>query len=271
MGLGVVFVSGPRRSGKSELIRTMIDRVYDQQPHYIRLTPAGSDKKRPAPSARPAPKCGVASARWLEYDAERIFEVLPSALTAIHRTDRFGSVVIEADTDPALRSAYPYDYRVFVMPMPSGIGDVFRSSHGAAAEFRRVLDDTTAFASEFFGLFEGRGSDDVDPPEDRPDLSVAQMRRFLQSPLGDELASRIQLMAPYHGLVESDVIVINNALGEPGRKSRDCIARIELLLERARAHSHCSTELFHCDPSNLDGEICRKLLNALRPMCVGGT
>ena len=82
----------------------------------------------------------------------------------------------------------------------------------AAEELRRVLDDTAAFASEIFGLFTNR--EDREPSEPRPELSATQMRGFLYSPLGDELATRIQLLQPYHGLVESDVIVVNTQTGE---------------------------------------------------------
>ena len=62
MGLAVTFVSGPRSSGKSTLIRRMIDRLFSIKPHYLRLVLAGSDKLPPKPSDKPVPECGVASA-----------------------------------------------------------------------------------------------------------------------------------------------------------------------------------------------------------------
>ena len=97
MGLCVTFVSGLRRSGKSAVIRSMIDRLCKRQPHYIRLAKSGGDKKPPPTTPKPPDDCGLASARWLTYDDERAFDVLPGALAAIHREDRFGTVVIEAD------------------------------------------------------------------------------------------------------------------------------------------------------------------------------
>ena len=235
MGLGVTFVSGPRCSGKSTLIRRMIDRLYSDQPHYLRLVAAGSDKRPPKPTGKPIAECGVASARWVDYDAEHVFEVLPDALTAIHRRDRFGSVIIEADADPNLRHAYPYDYRVFIMPTPGAVTEVFRDPARAAEELKRVLDDTAAFASEIYGLFSTNGHDEVDPSEERADLTDSQMRGFLYSPMGDELATRIQLRQPYHGLVESDVIVVNPGVGASGPETADCVRRIEKLLKRIRA------------------------------------
>lgn len=269
MGLSVTFVSGLRRSGKSALIRAMIDRLWKTEPHYIRLVNSGSDKRPPRTSARLPPRCGVASARWLEYEAGNIFEILPEALTAVHRKDRYGSVVIEADADPTLRHAYPYDHRVFVMPMPRAVREVFREPVRAAEELHRALDDTAAFASEIFGLFAQQDQDDVDPSEERPDLTDAQMRGFLYSPLGDELATRIQLQQAYHGLVESDVVVVNTGLDARGAETDKCLRRIDRLLERIRGVSGRSSELFFCDPRDQNDKTCKKLLKALGPMCRG--
>ncbi len=270
MGLGVTFVSGLRRSGKSALISLMVRELWSTQPHYIRMVRTGGDKLQPKSVARPAEDCGVASARWLEYDSERVFEILPEALTAIHRRDRYGSVVIEADADPNLRYAYPYDHRVLVMPMPESIGDIFREPGQAAHELRRVLDDTAAFASEIFGLFAHNGDEDREPSEARPDFSATQMRGFLYSPLGDELATRIQLQPEYHGLVETDVIIVNPSVGAATVETPVCLRRIERLLERVHGVTGRRGELFVCDPANPTGRVEKKLLKALEPMCVGG-
>ena len=270
MGLSVTFVSGVRRSGKSAVVRTMIDRLWKTRPHYIRLVGTGSDKLPPKRPAKLPQDTGVASARWLEYDEDRVFEILPDALTAIHRSDRYGCVVIEADADPILRHAYPYDHRVFVMPVPLGITAVFRDPVQAANELHRALEDTAAFAEEIFGLFAQDGQEDVDPPEARPELSETQMRGFLYSPLGDELATRIQLQQPYHGLVESDVIIVNSSVGVRGPDTDDCLHRIERLLSRVRGVSGRRGELFLCNPVDPCGKVGKTLLKALKPMCVGG-
>lgn len=270
MGLSVTFVSGPRGAGKSALIRAMLDHIWTKPPHYLRLVLAGSDKKPPATASKKTPQCAVASARWLEYDPEYVFDILPNALSAIHRKDRFGSVVVEADADPALRHAYPYDHRIFVMPLPEAIEEVFRDPVCAARELRRALDDTAAFASEIFGLFGQGGPEDGDCPEPRPALTRTQMRGFLYSPLGDELATRIQLQQPYHGLVESDVIVVNTAAGASNEQTAECLRRIERLLERVRGLSGRRGELFLCDPTDGNTRQCKALRKALEPMCHGG-
>lgn len=271
MGLSVTFVSGPRRSGKSSLIQAMIHQVWKTPPHYLRLAKSGSDKTPPKPCPdKPSTECGVASAKWLDYDPEHVFAILPEALAAIHCRDRYGSVVIEADADPNLRCAYPYDYRVFVMPLPTTIREVFRATDRAAEELRRVLDDTAAFASEIFGLFDRNGVDGPEPSEDRPDMTKSQMRGFLYSPLGDELATRIQLQQPYHGLVESDVIVVNTRVGQRGPETEECLRRVGRLLARIRGVSGRRGELFMSDLCDQDGSIDRPLLKALKPMCMGG-
>ncbi len=270
MGLSVTFISGPRRSGKSALIQAMIHGLYKNEPHYIRLVKSGSDKHAAKPPAKPTEKCGVASARWMEYDDDQIFAILPEALSAIHKRDRYGSVVVEADADPTLRCAYPYDHRVFVMPLPASVRDVFRDTSHAARELQRVLDDTAAFASEIFGLF-GRDRDDAcDPSEERCDVTATQMRGFLYSPLGDELATRIQLQQPYHGLVESDVIVVNETVGQRSPDTEECMRRVARLLARLQGAGQRRSEMFICPITDKSADLDRQLLKALKPMCEGG-
>ena len=269
MGLCVTFVSGVRRSGKSSVIEEMVSRVWKKPPHYLRLIKSGSDKTLKKGACKPNQTCDVASARVVEYSEQRIFEILPEALSEIHHKDRYGSVVIEADSDPNLRHAYPYDNRLFVMPVPGRIDEVFRKPECAADELKRALDDTATFASEIFGLLHQVPEDLLDPHEDRTPLSMAHMRSFLYSPLGDELATRIQLQATYHGLVESDVIIVNDRVGSDGPETDECINRIRGLLQRLRGSGR-PNELFRCDPcSGADGER-EKLFTALEPFCQGG-
>jgi hypothetical protein len=97
------------------------------------------------------------------------------------------------------------------------------------------------------------------------------MRGFLYSPLGDELATRIQLQQTYHGLVESDVIVVNPGVGETGPGTAECLGRIRRLLQRIRRIPERHGDLFLCDPRNPDRKVYKKLLKALQPMCRGGT
>ena len=270
MGLCVTFVSGPEHTGKTAVIGALTGRLRKRKPHYLRLAKNGTGNHSGRQEGKPLPEFGLPSIRWVEYDEEHIFEILPEALANIHRQDRFGSVVVEGDADPSLRCAYPYDYRIFVMPLPSMMETVFRDQNTAAAEFSRVLDDTQAFASEVFGLHAGDGHDDCEPSEDRATLSNAQMQAFLYSPLGDELATRIQLQPPYHGLVESDVVIVNTRIGQRTSETDDCLHRIEMMVKRSRSNSSRKSQLFRCDPCNQRCPVAKKLLKALEPMCRGG-
>ena len=270
MGLSVTFVSGPRRSGKSAVIRAMIDRLWRHAPHYIRLVRIGSGKRPPKQPVQEPADLGVASARWLRYDDERIYEVLPEALTVIHRRDRFGSVVIEADADPVVRHAYPYDHRLFVMPVPESMNDIFRTPGEAAEALRDLLKDTATFASEMFGLLEEDPADSETGGEERSDLTATQWRGFLYSPLGDELTTRVQLQPPYHGLVESDVVIVNTAVGSAAVDGNPCLEKTTQLLSHLRKLSGHGSELYICDIHGDHDPIRRQLLKALKPMCRGG-
>lgn len=265
MGLTVTFVSGPRHAGKSTVIEALLGDLYKRPPHYLRLARIAGDKKPPPPTAKPPGWCGVGSARWLNYDRDLIFEVLPEALTRIHKRDRYGAVIIEADADPNLRHAYPYDRRIFVMPAPGSLHEVFRSVREAATALQDVLDDTASFAREIYGMIDGDPADD-DGHEDRPAFTVRQLRGFLNSPLGDELATRIQFQPAYHGLVESDVVLINTGVGGTSAAVDECVRRIERLLARLRGRSARKNTLFCCDPVDRHDPLRKKLIKTLKEL-----
>lgn len=265
MGLKVIFVSGPRRSGKSCLIESMLSELYRKKPpHYLRLAAAKGDKRQPA-IAKPPQQCGVNSARWLSYDRDEIYEVLPQALTRIHSEDRYGTVLIEADADPDLRNVYPYDRRVFVMRAPQALTEVFRTAREAAEALKDVLDDTAAFAREIYGMVENSPAD-TGTHEMRPKLTLAQMRGFLSSPLGEELATRIQFQPDYHGLVESDLILINCGAGDPSELVDECVERLERLLARLRGPASREPLIYCCDPLDGRDSLRKKLFKSLRDL-----
>lgn len=254
MALTVVFVSGPRRSGKSTVIQQIATDCLDQSPHYLRLTSANGDKHPPAHAAAPREQdCRVASARWVRYEEDRVFEFLPGVLSRIHRCDRKGFVFIEADSDPLLRHAYPYDFRIFVMPAPRRSSEVFRTGNQAAEAFRAALEDTAAFAGEIYGLVEDRETlDAVDPgaSEPRSALTAAQLRGLMNSPLGDELATRILLQPSHHGLLESDVVIVNTAVGGMTQVVDECVGRLERVLHHVHGNGERGHLMFSCDPAD---------------------
>lgn len=238
MALTVLFVSGPRRCGKSAVIQQIIHDCCDKAPHYLRVASLSGDKRPPCEAKAPAGNdCGVASAQWINYDEDRVFEFLPAALTKIHAKDRKGCVIIEADADPILRHAYPYDFRIFVMPAPHRPSEVFRTTTQAAEAFKHTLNDTAAFVGEIYGLVESKSEldkVDCDASEHRTSLTAAQLRGLMNTPLGDEIATRLLLQPSYHGLIESDVVMVNTAVGGMTPVVDECVRRLERVLDHVR-------------------------------------
>jgi len=275
MGLRVTLVSGPRKSGKSAVIRALIDRVCKQRPHFVRMVRIGPKTRIPRLCSTSQSHPGVASLRRLEYDDQRIFTVLPETLTTIHKQDRYGLVLIEANADPILRNAYSFDHRIFVLPLPQSVYQVFRTPKESAAALKDVLKDTTIFASEIFGMWGNSSPLDSDLvegdiTEDRTDLSAAQWRGFLHTPLGEELATRIQLQPAYHGLLESDVVIVNTGVGEKGLHTEPCLQKLNTLLGKMRKLTERKSLLFTCDLYGGHDLTSDRLLEALQPMCHGG-
>ena len=273
MPLETLFISGPSGGGKSTVARMIADRAVDRPAHYLRMKRARDDhtnavREVQVPDDRPAGD-DWASVHQVSYTTERVFETLPDGLRAVRRRDLRGFTVIEADIDPALRHAYPYDYRVFVMPAPADLFTVFRTPREAAAALQQVMQDTSTFATEIFGLFDAAGLDDTagvehlgprpgasrDEAIENLDVGESQIHQFLGSPIGAEIASRIQLEPDYHALVESDVVVINTGAGSTDGLE-PCVQRLEKLLGRLRQDARRHSVLYwgdirdHHDPAH---------------------
>lgn len=268
MGLVVTIVNGPRRSGKSTIIREMVATVYRTPPHYLRLTRNDGDKLRPAPCAAGNPSdCGVASAAWVGYDPERVFEVLPEALAGVARRDPNAHVVIEADADPSLRQAFTYHARLFVMRAPAGEHEVFRSCAEAAGRLQAALNDTSTFATEVFGLCGEIGASDDDAHQNLPGFTPLQMQSFLHSPLGCQLALRSQLQPAYHAILDSNVIVMNTAVGGTGPDVDATRRRLDSLVSHMHRGSPRPSRLFCCDFMDPQDPLRDDLFGALRAAC----
>jgi hypothetical protein len=279
-------ISGPRRSGKSTLARFLAEHVLDRPPHYLRLQPAPDTYTNAVLVYQSADNDPIgqswSSAHLVSYTLDRLFETIPEGLRTVRRQDRDGFAVIEADAEPSLRHAYPYDYRVFIMSAPSDLYTVFRTPDAAAAALQQVLQDTAAFASEIFGLFDDEMFDDNVGVEhyrparsehgsetslERLNIAEAQIRHFISSPLGAEIASRIQLQPDYHALVEADVVIVNSKrLGRQRREVLDeCVSRLQKLLSRIRQDARRQSVLYWGDIRENDPTR-RKLVQRLKQL-----
>jgi len=274
MPIETLFISGPPQSGKSTVARLIAERVIERPIHHLRMRKATDDHTNAIMRTKPSQTESIgkewASTHEVIYTKERIFETLPDGLRAVRTLDHTGFAVIEADSDPTLRHAYPHDYRAFVMPSPGDVHEVFRTPADAAVALQQVMQDTASFASEIFGLFDAAGLDDsagVSHSKSRAnaaagqaveqlDIAENQLRQFLSSPIGAEIASRIQLQPEFHALVESDVVVINTGLGCASDALDDCTQRLEKLLARVRQDARRRSvlywgDLMECrDPTN---------------------
>lgn len=266
MRFRVVMVSGPRRAGKSAVISALLDEVCTAAPHYLRLVAKSGTKQAPRGIARSAEECGVRTARWVDYDLSCVFEVLPEALAAIHRRDRHGCVLIEADVDPNLRHAYPYDFRVFVMPAPEDVHDVFRTPRQARAALQAVLHDTMAFAGEIYGMAESAEGGDAERHERRSPMSDTQITRLLHSPLGRDLACRTQCRPEYHDFLDCDVVVMNTGRGGTSSAVDESALRLEKLLRQADPEGTLKTEVFCCDIADHEDPRRQKLIAYFRDL-----
>ncbi len=260
----VVFVSGPPGGGKTLLVQLMAQEAMRQRPHHIRLVPSSGELSAMLRLVRPtAPLMSFASSREVEYYTDCCFEVISQALQALPPSGPPDIVLVEGGADPCLRYAYPYDRRIFVMPAPSDVYEVFRTPEQAAVALQKVMEDTASFAAEIFGLFDGdQVEEDIGlvksgghpiwswdcPATDAVEVNETQLRNFLDSPIGAEIASRIQLQPDYHGLAESDVIVLNTAVGVTSHVIDEVSRRLDLLLSRIRGQVQSDAMLFCCDP-----------------------
>ncbi len=283
MPVETLFINGPPGSGKTTVARLVADEVLERPAHYLRIRVASDGHTNMILPVEP--RAGGDSPSWasehlVRYTADRVFETVPEALRKVRRLQRRAFAILEADADPALRHAFPYDYRVFVMPAPADVHAVFRTPRAAAIALQQVMQDTAAFASEIFGLFETESLEDsvgvkYHPPArdaergqevERLEITEAQIRQFLRSPLGGEIASRIQLQPAYHALVESDVVLINTGIGGETDALNECLTRIEKLLARIRHDTRRHSVLYWGDISSRDDPTYSKLLRRLRAL-----
>ncbi len=262
MAFKVTIVTGPRRSGKTEIIRTIIDEVCKHEPHYIRLAALDGTKRPPKEPPRKAQDCHVATATWINYDPNRVFEAVPRVLTAVHRKDADACVIMEGDTDPSLRSAYPYDYKLFVMPAPWDVHDVFRTDAEAEDALQSVLNDTVMFTKEIYGI--SADDDSIsEGHERRKDMSDSQIGVLMRSPLGQELAARIRCQPEYHGVAESDIVVVNTGVGGTTAVVDEVVQRLEKLVRGSHTGEQAHPQIFCCDICDADDPRRQRLIERL--------
>jgi hypothetical protein len=276
-----IFVSGPPGGGKTCLVDLMAKEAMHRPPHHVRLVSTHSGSGGHLKLVRSVERGGCASTRRVRYDQDCCYEVIADVVRSIPVAGRPSIMVIEGDADPCLRYAYPYDRRIFVMPSPRDVYDVFRTPQQAALALQKVMEDTATFAAEIYGLFDDEQIESdtgLIQPEGGPtwswgktahsavEVDESQLQNFLDSPIGMEIASRIQLQPDYHGLVESDVILLNTAVGATSDVMDEVNRRLELLLSRIRGQVQNDGLLFCCDPCEIQDPRRTRLVEKLSLM-----
>ncbi len=261
MGLTVSLVTGPRQAGKTSLIRIIKDEVCKSTPHLLRLIPANQSRLSAAGSNKRSFQSDAGFENVI-YEPDRVFETLPEILTRIHAEDRYGCVIVEGDTDPNLLQAYPYDFEIFIMPAPECEDEIFRSKDQVKKAFEDAMNDTAAFTSEIFGVVGVEDSWTGETKTPKPNMSDTQMLRAMDSPLGQELASRIQCLPDYRGLIDSNAIVVNTGIGGTSGAADAVVARLEKLISKHNP-SNRNQSVYCCDVLDPHDPRRKKLLSQL--------
>jgi len=269
MALTVILVCGPSKAGKSLLVRMLARRTGRGRCWHLRVLPHGAQHDPRFDEVAPDLFAGAYCVR---YRPDQVFEMLPEVVRKISRHQADATVLVEADADPALRYAFPYDYRLFILAAPRNYHEVFRTTVQAAAAMKQMMEDTASFAAEMFGLFDHQAISS-DPqitklrcpawhPQAVVEIDQQQLQDFLSTPLGAEIASQVQLQPAYHGLIDSDVVVVNLAARPAADTTQECCTRIDGLLARLHAYDN-KPQLYCCDPTNSQDPRSTELLSHL--------
>lgn len=274
-----ILIVGPRGSGKRAFANCVALRLaVENPPKVLRLHrrpgTADSDVKR----AGLGEACGELETWIVDYCPERVFEDLSVALKAVRGRQKQCTTFVLAEPDASLRYAYEYAARVFLVPPTLTMESVFRPSNEAAVALQEVMQDTAAFASEIFGLFEHGllGAEDAATKtivlgrdrglEQHVSLRPDDVRQFLASPLGVEIASRIQLQPQYHGLAESDLIILNAGDSADTPEADKTLRSLEMFLARIGEATARPRPVYSCDLLDHDDPIMPAVISALKPL-----
>jgi len=230
----ILHISGPPASGKTTLARILAARAGASRPYYLRLD---VHTERPAQPLRLSVSLDeMADCARRTVRSDLVFEEVSEAIREIAPPDERPTIIVETGAEPCFRHAYPYDVKVFILAVPDDLETVFRSPMETAVAIDRAMEDTAEFAAELFGLdrdFHDSGAlPAIDATRDgRATAEIAQSaEEFLQSDVGTEIASRMQLQPAYHAIIDSDVILLNLAAGKDRELTMRCAQQIVSLL-----------------------------------------
>jgi hypothetical protein len=274
-----MLIVGPPGSGKRSFASRLAPRLALENPPKVLCLHRRPGAEQPVVAcADDGDACAGLETFAVDYCPERVFEYLPVAIKAVRGRQKFCTTFVLAEPDPSLRYAFGYAGRVFLLPPTLTMHQVFRPAKEAALALQEVMQDTAAFASEIFGLFEHGllGAEDAATKtivlgrdrtiREQVNLMPDDVRRFLATPLGVEIASRIQLQPTYHGLAESDVIVVNAGAVSDTAEADRALRSVEMFLARIADATARARPVFQCDFSDDDDPMLPAVLRALNPL-----
>ncbi len=235
MSVVTLQITGPADSGKTDVANHIATALAPSRPYYLRVDAV----RPPHPNlrlSRPLPL--MKNARRLLVDPGSIYESVSEAIGVIATVDPDAIVIVENDNEPCFRAAYPYHIKCFVLAGAKE-SDVFRSQKEVADAIRHTMEDTGAFASAVFGMEAGPGDSSILPAtEATPATRSAndlqddsEVQEFLESDIGFEIAGRMRLKDPFQAIIESEMVVLNDAKRPWTQDELSSIKRL---------HAHCT-------------------------------
>lgn len=213
----------------------------------------------------------MASTAHCSLNTNLVFEEVSEVLKAVAAADENAMIFVETDALPCFRHAYPYHAKVFLMTTPVSLGNIFRTPTETAGAIDKAMNDTAEFAAQIFGLEQSSHDSAVlpavDPGERKAYFGSAQsVEEFLASDVGTEITSRMQLQPEYHSIIESDVVLLNEALGRNGDLTEQCAQRIETLLENLRLRLDRQPWFAVCDPADERDSLAQRALQKIEAL-----
>ncbi len=250
----IIHISGPAGSGKTLLIRRLSSLLRADRIYHIRFDLSAGD----GPPMLRLVSSAEHNARVMHcyVRPELVFETFADVLPRIAQPDESAIIFVETNSNPCFRHAFPYDVKVFQMTAPKSIEGVFRTADETAGAIHRAMHDTAEFAAELFGLDRLSPHDSallpsLDPHDAASHDHDQSVDEFLNSPMGTEISVRMQLRPEFQGIIDADVVFLNNAIQPNIFMENTCVARIEELLDRLRHRLERRSWFAACDP--LDG------------------
>ena len=214
MPVAILHVSGPACAGKTAIAAAFAASCGDRPVYHLRVDAERDD----VPALRLTPTLpAMRDARRVVSAPGVVFEVISAAVGDFAASDPDATIIVETNNDPCFRHGYPWDVQIFLVPPPPAPRTIFRTQDELANSIRAMMHDTNGFAAAMFGLEHGPGDSSMLPAVagavDEDDEPMEIVEAFLASDIGADIICRMRLQSEYQGLLDSDIVLLNEANG----------------------------------------------------------